>query len=776
MVPSNSSNAASRRYQASTASVYLIFTASGAAALVYQVIWARWLGLIFGNTATSISIVLASFMLGLALGSYLIGKRLHTIKNPMIIYAYLELGIGLFAICFPILAVATDWLYSLIISAETPLAVSLLVRALFAFGLLLIPTTFMGATLPLLTDFFRRDPRHTNNWKVGLLYAANTIGAAVGTIVASFILIEMIGVRYTALCAAGLNFLVAILGFRFARLTTLRATTKPSEKRLPLSIMGKTALVVLAVSGAIALGSEVLWTRVLEILMGSSTYAFATILVVYLIGIAAGSWLMSLAVPRLKSLGIWLAGMQISMGCWTIIAITLFTVLAEHIAQQRWEYISLPETLSYYLWAACLLLPMALFSGATFPLATRLIQPQHEDAEGTLIARAYTWNTVGALLGSLIAGFVIAVLFDYFQSIYLLVIFYGMVGLAAMFMAVKSPTEPRNRMVASGLAILAVGITVYGITEAADSNRFAERIRIISDDRSEISFHKTGLQGVTSVIRERGEKLGYSLVVNGTGMTVKVTDTKMMSHLPMLLHPSPDDTLVICFGMGTTFRSAITYGKNVTVVELVAEVLDAFEQFYDDAERVRAYKNGRMIVNDGRNYLRLTEDKYDVITVDPPPPIDGRGVTNLYSKEFIELAKSRLKKGGIMAHWIPAVGSSSGVDDLETVNMLMKTFNSVFPYTAIKPSLNAVGTHVLGSMEPIVATKEILNQHLSRAAVALDIMEWQPVPISFFAQLEPMPQFGAETPILTDDRPYLEFNMIRYWKAGLKEQYPLVYW
>lgn len=222
--PSNSN--ASRVH---SLNVYLIFTVSGAAALIYQVIWARWMGLVFGNTATSVSIVLGSFMLGLALGSYIVGRRLHRIANPMLVYAYLELGIGLFALCFPLLSMRTDVIFTSIVHVDSTLTWSMIVRAILAFTLLAVPTTFMGATLPLLTDFFRRDPRRTRSWKVGLLYAANTFGAALGTIIASFILIELIGVRSTTLIAAALNFLVAYIGLKYARSTQLRPAAESAS-------------------------------------------------------------------------------------------------------------------------------------------------------------------------------------------------------------------------------------------------------------------------------------------------------------------------------------------------------------------------------------------------------------------------------------------------------------------------------------------------------------------------------------------------------------------
>ncbi|MEM7019659.1 MAG: fused MFS/spermidine synthase, partial [Pseudomonadota bacterium] len=356
-------------------SVYLLFTASGAAALVYQVLWARWLGLIFGNTSTSVAIVLASFMLGLALGSYLIGKYLDRIKNPMRLYAYLELAIGLFAIVFPFLNGLTDNIFTLLVSTESPLLWSLGVRVLLAVALLIIPTTMMGATLPLLTEFFRRSPQHSNNWRVGILYAANTFGAALGTIIASFFLIELLGLSSTTLIAAMLNFIVAYIGLSYARIVLpVSASTEKVSAPVPkLDTEGKLALGVLAASGAIALAMEVLWTRALGILIGNSTYAFALILVVYLTGIALGSWLMSLWVKKIKSLPLWLSWTQLGMGLWALLAIVLFAQLSDHLKDYAGQDISMGTLLWHYLKAASLLFPLALISGAVFPIATRIL-------------------------------------------------------------------------------------------------------------------------------------------------------------------------------------------------------------------------------------------------------------------------------------------------------------------------------------------------------------------------------------------------------------------
>jgi len=288
-------------------------------------------------------------------------------------------------------------------------------------------------------------------------------------------------------------------------------------------------------------------------------------------------------------------------------------------------------------------------------------------------------------------------------------------------------------------------------------------------------YHKPGLQGVTTVIRNFSDG-GNLLLVNGMGMTLKVTDTKMMAHLPMLLHPDPKDTLVICFGMGTTYRSAITHGGNVTAVELVKEVLEAFDYFHPDAPRVRTYAKGRMVVNDGRSYLKLTREKYDVITIDPPPPIDDAGVNHLYSKEFLQLAKAHLKKGGVLAHWLPNPGTLGGVEDLDTMTMLVLTFADVFPYIYIKPGVGLLGVHVLGSEEPLEVSADRLRERLSNRQIVDDLREWDPVTISYFQDLKRFRPPMSRSWRVTDDRPLLEFYLLKTWQKGEKRRFAYNCW
>jgi spermidine synthase len=289
-------------------------------------------------------------------------------------------------------------------------------------------------------------------------------------------------------------------------------------------------------------------------------------------------------------------------------------------------------------------------------------------------------------------------------------------------------------------------------------------------------FHRPGIQGVTTVLKRRGEPFGAHLLINGRGMTAKVTDTKMMAHLPLLLHPNPENTLVICFGMGTTFRSAITHGGKVTVVELVPDVLDVFDHYHADTAAARAYPKGRMVANDGRNFLKLTRERYDIITADPPPPVDAAGVNSLYSRDFIELAKSRLKPGGLVVHWIPAPGSG-GVNDLATFNLLLSTMHHAFPHTYVLQGIDDHGAHVFGSETPLQVDLQRLRQRLAIPAVLRDIQEWRPVPPAFFTGLAEIPaQEMAGVPQVTDDDPALEFNLLRNWRLGTPQPSPIVPW
>jgi spermidine synthase len=755
--------------------VYAVFFFSGATALVYQVLWARWLGLVFGNTTASAAVVLGAFMAGLALGSHVIGRRVAHIARPLLGYAIAEAGIGLFALAFPLTSSLVEKLFSLLISTDSAPAWGLLVRSVLSFALLLVPTALMGATLPLLTEHFRRNPRVSKTWRVGALYAANTFGAAIGTLVSSVVLIELLGVRATTFVAALLNLGIAVVAWRLTPAGGAASAGDAPPAAARTSSAGGLAIATLAATGALALACEVLWMRTLQTFLGSSTYAFSSIVFVYLVGIAVGGWLCARVVSRVgDNAVVALVALVAFMGAWMFVANGLFQSMVAAFDLERTQPTRLVAILAWYLLYDALLVPLALASGACFPLATRILNPHGSEAEGALVARAYSWNTWGAVAGSLLAGFVIAPRLDYLPAQALIGFLYVAVAAAGAVYALVAIGEPRARLVRVTAACVAIAL--FAVVGMRMQPSYEERLAV-AKPHYEVVMHEPGVQAVTTVLRRRGEPLASTLFVNGQGMTTKLADTKLMAHLPLLLHPSPQNTLVICFGMGTTYRSAISHGGKVTAVELVGGVLDAFPHFYADADRVRAYPQGRMLVGDGRNFLMTTRERFDVITVDPPPPIDGAGVNNLYSRDFIELAASRLADGGIVAHWIPYGGTQSGVDDEQSFNMLVDTFTGVFPHVYSRPSINEVGLHIVGSFVPLHPSRDRIAARLAQPAVSADLNELQPVPLSFFLDVAYTPSRAPSGDlIVTDDRPLLEFYLLRTARNGGRKVLPMHLW
>ncbi|MGH7149644.1 MAG: hypothetical protein ACREIU_03040, partial [Planctomycetota bacterium] len=412
-----------------------------------------------------------------------------------------------------------------------------------------------------------------------------------------------------------------------------------------------------------------------------------------------------------------------------------------------------------------LLLPPAVLSGAIFPIVTRLVGGGSGD-RGAPIARAYAWNTVGAIGGSLAGGFAIAPSFVQFHAIHVL----ALAGLALALLAGWT-VGWRSRPRLAGATLLATVLLATWSVRALGKPDLLVRLLEASRPGLVVAHHGSGIQGTTTVMHATNRWEGGSLLlVNGVGMTFKGAVTKAMAHLPLVAHGPAQETLVVCFGMGTTFRSALSHGGRVDVVELVPEVFEVFDHFFADAGRLRRSPDARMIANDGRNFLLLTRKRYDVITIDPPPPIDGAGVSHLYSREFLELVKAHLRPDGIAAHWIPQVHPLSGVPDARTLDLLLRTFLGTFPYAMAIEGQRGAGVHVLGSLAPFQLDAARVDAALLRPEVARDMAEfaWDPLTKEGFFRASSLPPRGAEgIPVLTDDRPLLEFSLVRNARAGL---------
>ena len=753
-----------RPFTPSRRPILALFTLSGASGLIYEVIWARQFGLVFGNTTISTSVVLGAFMAGLAAGSVLAGRVLVKRGNPMYLYAVFEGCIGAYALLLSSLLRGLDALYPLFFTEETSLATLTAVRSAIAFILLLIPTTMMGATLPLTTEYAYRMRMQHEDWNAGRLYGANTFGAALGAFAAGFVLVEIMGIHRSVTLAALFNFVVMGIGFYLARRhhAPPASPTQTQPSGVPRSAVPLLAL--FAASGGLALAGEVVWTRALTLLLGNSTYAFSAILIVYLVGIALGSWTFAGLVRRLADPAFLIPPVIVAAGAWHALAIESIPwmyrlhdlLLADSGGSRTGVALA---TACFGIVVLVLMVPPAYLSGALFPLVTRIIGGEEGD-QGEPVARAYAWNTVGAIGGSLLGGFVLAGCFLHFHAIYVLALLFVVLSLYSTW-AIGWARHARS---AVPTVAFALGIAAWSAWALGAPDLF---IDVFKERRGnlEVVRHEPGLQGITSVLVDpRRPGPSALLLVNGRGMTAKVFATKAMAHIPIIVHGKAKETLVVCMGMGTTFRSALTHGGRVDVVELVPGVVDAFGAFYADAAAVRDNPRGRVIIADGRNFLLLTPKKYDVITVDPPPPIDSAGVTHLYSREFLELMRDHLRPGGIAAHWIPAVHPSNGVRDVQTFRMLVATFLDVFPHAKLLRGARGLGVHLLGSSEPIEIGSADVPKALENPAVRRDVFEypWEQVDTaSLLAELPLAREHYSTAPILTDNRPRLEFDLIR---------------
>lgn len=750
--------------------IYLLFFFSGISALIYEVIWLKELTLIMGNTVHSTTTVLSAFMAGLALGSLLFGRLVDKISiSPLRFYAYLELGIGFFAFIFPFLLKGFQSLY---IFLHHSLGLSILAftisRSIVSFFLILIPTILMGATLPVLSKHVEEG--YTNiGKKIGLLYAMNTLGAVVGILCTAYLLIGLSGIKSTTNLAIMVNLLVALLAF----LLSMKDRLKHSRSNLELTddyfsaTASRIALATYFLSGFAALAYEVLWMRVFIPFLHSSTYSFSTMLAAFLIGLALGSWIFSSFVDRCKSLWSILGWTQIWIGGLTLASIfsflSFYQLFSSHL-DLTLEHMNTTAFFINFLYFFIILIPPCLLMGGVFPLIVKIISQRNTSRIGTMLGNIYFSNTIGAILGSITAGFVFIPLLGVERSLVLLIMINVLLGIVLLFFSLTRK-EKAARISLGGLIVGGVII----MTALLGGNVF---LTVLKEQvthqvgKNDLIYYKEGTTATVSVAEVTRNKdrllLVNSIIITGKGLT-----TKLMAHLPMLLHPHPEKALVICFGMGTTFRSLAAHDIEVHGVELVPEEIETFPLFYKDTAEILKDPRNRIEINDGRNHLLLTHEKYDIITVDPSPPLYSSGMVNLYTPEFYRLCRDRLTPNGVICMWffLPSCHTSE-------FQMLLKSFMTVFPHTTIWKSPYIKGVFAIGTKEKLQINKETLSQRIQSRAVQDDVkgflLEDTPFDVNYLLSLfmfssQRIWRLVKDGPVLSDDTPYIEHPLVTWW-------------
>ena len=738
--------------------VLSLFLLSGAAGLVYQVVWMRQLSLVFGVTSHAVSTVLAVFMGGLAIGSWLFGRAGDDTRSPLRFYGWLELGIALFGFQSILLL---DGLRELYVELRRSGAIAPelfpVVRVALACLALLGPTTLMGATLPVLLRGVCKS-RERLARDSGLLYGLNTLGAVAGVLVAAFWLIEAVGVRNTTFVAAGLNLVVAAVALALARGERADVWSErpapdpvPAERHHVRPVGAGTRRLVLAafaVSGFLALAYEVLWTRYLVYAVGqNSVYAFATMLAAFLLGIALGSLVVALVADWIEGLVPLLGFVMVLIGASAVGTVALMNDLAHWTAARHTGSFWSDTAVDFALCVGVLIVPTTL-SGATFAIVAKICA-RDPARFGRDVGGVYAANTAGAIAGALAGGFVILPQLGLVHGLYALA---GVGALVGLVLLLARPAALPVVGAVAGVALLAASVVwVRGAGDPRD-------LLYQGSDEQRV-FYADGPESSVAVVESLNTG-DVHLVVNGdhqagTDPTQQI-HLRLLGHLPALFHADPKRGMVVGFGAGVATGCLAQHPlERVDQVELSPDVIEASVHFAPYNHDPLA--DGSIVevhFDDGRNFLLTTDERWDVITSDPIDP-DDAGVTSLYSAEYFRLIRARLHPGGIACQWI------SEQYDPEDFRLLVRTFQSVFPYTTIWDAHPTIV--LLGSVDPPTVTMGELRERVAREPIAeslavVGVDSAEALLSLLVTGSEATRRFTGEGELNTDDRPRIEYR------------------
>jgi len=750
--------------------VYFLFFVSGITALIYEIVWTRMLTLVFGHTVFSVSVVLAAFMAGLGLGSYLFGyaaDRLSTdsSSSALKVYGWIEIFIFASGALLSLLFANFADIYSLFHSVipESPPLQNLL-KVLFSFTLMLVPTTFMGATLPLISKYCVTDDKHIGT-QVSLLYALNTLGAACGCLLTGFFLMGTFGVLQTVLIAAAGNLFIGIAALNIYKENGGSLKFSLPEIKFPKvewSAEQKFWMGISFVCGFTALAYEVLWTRLLVFSIASTVYSFSMMLAVFLLGIFLGSLLLIPLLAKIRNLRTLLIALQGGVGIYVIGSIYGL----ESILSPPWNAYNLESPIAafwtYFKDSAALMLVPTLLLGMCFPLLIQLISKSRENV-GQATGQVYAANTMGAIFGSLLCGFLFLPNFGSQTSLTLL----ATINLLTMILLFRTG-DYMTPAIRKGMTVVFAALILF-VNMAIPKdllNPFFMRDSAGKRNMNKLIYFEEGLSDTVAVFKDEYGVLDPSakrLITNGISMSasnmIATRYMKLFAHVPILLVDNPDDILVVCFGTGQTTGAAALHPRVKTVdsLELSSSVINAGRMFADQNHNVLSNPKVNFVIQDGRNHLLTTHKLYDVITSEPPPPRTAFTV-NLYTQEYYELQKNKLKPGGIAAQWIPL--HSQGAKE---VAMHFKTFRSVFPYTMAWLSV-ANEILIIGSNQPIQIDFNKLSERLQEPEIkkALEDIEIPNI-FSFLSNIwllnEQVEKLGEGFPLITDNHPATEFYL-----------------
>ncbi len=695
----------------------VLFVGSGCAALIYEVVWFELLRQVIGASSVSLAIVLTSYMGGLFLGSWGFPRWVSPSHHPLKVYALLELGIGAMGLT---LLVALPLVRLVYLSAVGYGPAGILFRAFVCLLCLLPPTILMGATLPAVARWMT--VTRIGISRLGFLYMANIVGAVFGTLLAGFYLLPFHDMLVASSVAAVLNLTVAIAALALARRAPAGAPVEPApvaeEPARDVRADSRLIHVVIGVSGLTALGAQVVWTRLMSLLLGASVYTFTIILAVFLLGLSIGSSLGAYLTRGSQRPDIVLAWCQLGL----IVAIPfcgyLIVEVLPYWALDGEAYVRFAARFVHDLWRAIFaLLPATVLWGISFPVALAAARQGNEEP-GRLVGGIYAANTLGAIIGAMAFGMVLIPWMGTELSQQLLTGLSGLTAIAlfaASTAGMEMSSPVRGRVVVAGLAV--VGLTGWTVTTSTSVDprliAFGHEIEKWSWPR-DYEFADEGRASSVAVSFDPEQGSRYFHVGGKTVASSELVDMRlqrMLSHLPGLFHPDPKSVLIVGFGAGVTAGSFVRYPgiERIVICEIEPLVPATAEEFFA-AENYDILNDPRteIIYDDARHFIATTDETFDIITSDPIHPW-VKGSAALYSLEYFELVKSRLNPGGLVTQWVPMYQSNE-----EVVKTEIATFTQTFPEASVWHSASAGGGYdlvILGQTEPLrLVVPEILSR------------------------------------------------------------------
>jgi spermidine synthase len=737
--------------------VLALFYVSGIAGLIYQVLWLRRLSLVFGVTVYAASTVLAAFMAGLAIGSALSSRILRRGLSPLAAFGVAEILVGITGLLSPFLLDAASFLYSALHStAPDSLTVLTVARLISSFAILVLPTAMMGVTLPLLSAAVSA-PGKANGTSISLLYAINTLGAMTGTLLSGLILIPAIGIQRSFLLAATLNVVVGAMALLISKASPVyppdggHHQVEGSANATPVvSGFSRTGLwplwIVVAVSGFASLGLEIVWFRLMLQFVIATTEAFTAMLATVLGGIAIGgliaAWISRSPRDHYAALGV----VQALTGVASVGSMTFLLWTVEH----GWRTMG--------LWPAVLLaiLPPSIFMGIGFPLALGIAGRRQGDDRQQDVARRvgamYALNVAGAIAGSLLAGFVLLPRLGSVNAL---------IALAASFVASGLWLSLRRRRWIAAIAVVAAFAWL--------ARDFPDPFKVAIDRRygdQLLEFWRH--EGAQTAVSVRASQFQHVLYLDGlhqaNDQPEMVRLHRAIGHLPMVLHGNPKEVLVVGMGGGATPGAVSQYpDARVQIVELAEGVRQAAQFFKHVNYDLLTQPNVTVRIDDGRNFLALTDRRYDVVTADIIQP-GHAGAGHVYSREYFSLVRNALKDDGVVLQWI---GHRPRVE----YTLIMRTFLEVFPDATLWYDANfMVGTKRPLRIDPQAIDR--LRQHpTTREALdEVGLTGFEVLRSWYTGNADEMRALVGQGVILTDDRPLVEYH---HWLPRPEEQPPL---